>query len=153
MLGNVRVHEQAPRHEFADLLQDVHYQANQREVLSPQQQWLYRSRYAWARPFSTEPVPSFGFQMAYKTGHWIGSILTSPLCQLSLDGHHSIFTSTDLWQPVLSLSPQNLISALTLLFSTSVLVNSDSLQWPYLLATEMETFWCCICKFLSYLRI
>lgn len=54
MLGNVRVHEQAPRHEFADLLQDVHYQANQREVLSPQQQWLYRSRYAWARPFSTE---------------------------------------------------------------------------------------------------
>lgn len=82
------------------------------------------------------PASNFGF----------GPILAaSAVCQLCLAT--TMLSRPLSWQSIPSLSPQNLILALSLLFSTSLLVNSDRLQWPYL-ATEMKTLWCCICKFI-----
>lgn len=149
-LSNACVCEQAQWQERADLLHDKVVKQT-REVLSPQQERLYRSMYPWASAFSTQHgfshllLPAF-ISKSLQDWHWIGTILTSLLCQPSLHSHHSAFTSTDLWQwfPPSLLRLQ--LYPLVFHFSSR---QPDSLQWPSL-ATDVKTSWCCICKFLRW---
>lgn len=84
MLGDGLVHEQAHMQEFADRLQDRHYQANIRwttcrEVDSPSSSCCTRivslsQLLPWRTGLFPPPVPTFGFQMAYNTRHCTDSL-------------------------------------------------------------------------------
>lgn len=122
MLGNGLVHEQDHIQEFADQLQDRQYEANIRwptwaEALSAQQQLLWRNMHPWASSFPIEQgfshllFPPLVSKWPTKLDTELSPYWQSMLYQLSLDGHHNDFTSTELWQPMPSFSPQNLIPA------------------------------------------
>lgn len=106
--------------------------------------------YPWANAFSTEHgfshllLPAF-ISKSLQNWHWIGTILTSLLCQPSLHSHHnSLAQICDNYSLPLSLD----FSSVPLVFHFSSR-QSDSLQWPSL-ATDVKTSWCCICKFLRW---
>lgn len=120
----------------------------QHTAAAARQEYVSLRQLAHRTGLSPPPVPTFGFQMAYNTGHWTVPILTVLPVPSQPGWSPQQFSSTELWQPMPSLFPQNLIPAQSPLFFTSFLVSSDSLRWPFL-ATEMKTLWCCICKFLE----
>lgn len=117
---------------------------------SAQKQPLYRSRYPWASSIPTER----GFShllfplLVSKWPTILDTELAPPWqCLLCQDGHHTAFTSTELWQSIPSLSPRNLILAQSPCFLLPFL--SILTACGDLFQLEMKTLWCCICKFLK----